>query len=117
MTRYAARVDNNHADLVADITRLGWAVADLSRAGEGWPDLMVSIGPAIAFPPDPKIRGVVTSGEAYFVEVKSKDGKLTKPQQEWAWLFRGPLIVAECVEDVIEGVRVIRAARKIRGER
>lgn len=113
MTRRAARVDTNHAAVVDDLRRLGWTVQDLSRAGDGWPDLVVSIGPGLAFAPARKARGVVTAGEVFFVEVKSKGGELTPDQQEWAWAFRGPLIVAETAEDVIEGVGVIRAARKI----
>lgn len=110
--RRAARTDGNHAAVVADLRALGWHVVDLSRAGEGVPDLLLSIGPSLPFAPAKKARGVLTAGECFFVEVKAPGGTLTVAQQEWLWAFRGPLIVAECVEDVVEGVAQIRAARK-----
>lgn len=110
--RRAAKVDNGHAAMVAELRAMGWAVADLSGAGGGVPDLLVSVGQSLPFAPARKARGVLTAGEAYMVEVKSKGGELTPAQQEWIWQFRGPLIVAETAEDVVAGIAAIRAARK-----
>lgn len=38
--RYAARVDDNHADIVKSLQRIGVYVVDCSHVGEGFPDLM-----------------------------------------------------------------------------
>ena len=75
--RHAKRVDANHSQLRDDLRKLGWEVLDLSGAGDGIPDLAVSIAP----------------GKPHFLEIK--DGKkplsaqaLTKAQERWraiAW--------------------------------
>ena len=41
MTRYASRVDTNHGDIKRVLIRARCAVHDTSRAGEGFPDLVV----------------------------------------------------------------------------
>lgn len=41
--RYAARTDENHAEIVAEFRRLGASVIDLSRVGGGVPDLCVGV--------------------------------------------------------------------------
>ena len=47
------------------------------------------------------------------VEVKAPGGKLTKRQQERAWLgTRAPIIVAETTEDILAAVAELRAASK-----
>jgi hypothetical protein len=42
MTRRAARVDANHAAVVATLQSCGWIVVDCSRTGDGFPDLLVA---------------------------------------------------------------------------
>lgn len=111
MTRRACRTDGNQADIVAALRRLGWTVHTLHRAGDGCPDIVISVGPGLAAPPDPKARGVLTAGDAVFVELKAAGGTLTPAQIRWAAAFRGPLIVAEYLDDVIAGVARIRAER------
>lgn len=77
MTRYAKKVDANHAEIRDGLRALGHEVLDLSAAGQGIPDLAVKIGP----------------GMLHFLEVKDGDKPLSKqaltPQQElwhsFAW--------------------------------
>lgn len=112
--RRGAKVDAQHAAVRDGLRALGWTVEDYSHVGGGVPDLQISIGPALPFAPDKRARGVLNGGGfAVWVEVKSKGGELTDVQQERLWLrTRAPVIVAECVEDVIEGIAQLRAARK-----
>lgn len=111
--RRAAKTDANHAAMVDDLRALGWSVLDTAGAGDGFPDLVVGIGGRLpAFAPAQDARGVVCDGEVYMVEVKAPKGKLRPAQQELAWTWRGNYIVAESVEDVIQAVRELRAARK-----
>lgn len=61
--RHAARQDANQRELVTALEQLGWLVDDLSRAGNGCPDLVVT-------------RGDITR----LVEVKMPKGKRTMAQ-------------------------------------
>ena len=75
MTRYAKRVDLNHADIRDGLKALGWDVLDLSGVGGGVPDLCVWLSP----------------GRSLFLEVKRADIKkaeqaMTPAQEEW-WRF------------------------------
>lgn len=97
--------------MVAELRAAGWAVQLLHRAGDGVPDIVISDGATLAAPPDPKVRGVLTAGWCAFVELKTPGGALTPAQVRWAAAFRGPLIVAEVLDDVIAGVARIRAER------
>ena len=108
MTRRACKVDSGQADIVAALRRSGWAVQLLHRAGDGVPDLLLSDGPPLAEPPDPKVRGVLTAGWCALVELKTPGGRLTPAQVRWAAAFRGPLVVAEHVDDIVAGVARIR---------
>jgi hypothetical protein len=77
MTRYARKVDANHAAIRDGLRALGWVVYDMSGAGDGLPDLGVSVAP----------------GRPHFLEIKDENKppsatKLTKRQEEWhrfAW--------------------------------
>ena len=40
--RWAARVDDNHAEIVEALRASGWAVLSTARLGQGTPDLIVS---------------------------------------------------------------------------
>lgn len=41
MSRWARRVDSNHGEIAAAATAIGAMVVDLSRAGDGIPDLLI----------------------------------------------------------------------------
>lgn len=79
MTRYARKVDANHAEIRDGLRALGHEVLDLSAAGQGIPDLMV------------KRKGWESTGIPVFLEVKRPDIKksdqaLTAAQERW-WHF------------------------------
>ena len=97
MTRYARRLDANHAEIKAAFDKLGCSVVDLSRMGEGCPDLAVGYG-----------------GLSMFVEIK--DGtkppsarKLTKPQEKLFARWTGGIRLVTCLDDVAVAVRWLRA--------
>lgn len=83
--RRANRRDSTHSVIVEDLRRVGFTVADTSRVGDDFPDLVVS-----------------STGRNVLVEVKASDGKLTEGQSDFARAWRGPVIVARSAEDVIE---------------
>lgn len=82
-------MDANHAEIAAAFRQLGYSVADTSRLGSGFPDLVVA-----------------KAGRTVLVEVK--DGakppskrKLTKDEQTFADAWRGEYRVVESVDDVL----------------
>lgn len=94
--RRAARVDGNHREVVDEFRRLGCSVLDMSRLGEGAPDLLIGYG-----------------GISLLVEVK--DGSkppskrvLTTDQVQW-WLDwkENPRVVRNH-EQVAETVKVLQ---------
>lgn len=66
--RRAARVDGNHAEIVDALRRVGCAVLDLSRVGDGCPDLLV------------RAPG---RGDLLLMEVKAAKGKLNARQRDF----------------------------------
>ena len=90
MSRFARRVDSNHAQIKQAFVYLGWKVEDLSRIGHGVPDLFCE--------KDPENRCV-------WVEVK--DGakkpsarKLTEDENFWHYMFRKCGVVVRVIENV-----------------
>ena len=88
----ARRVDQNQMQIVRALQKVGCIVADTSKAGEGFPDLVVG-----------------RNGENYLMEVK--DGskppsarKLTKAQEKFHAEWRGQIAVVETVEQALQVV-------------
>jgi Holliday junction resolvase-like predicted endonuclease len=93
MTRRAARVDGNHAQIVAELRAAGCHVEDLSAVGRGVPDLVV------ASP---------SGARMVFVEVKTRRGKLR--EQQVAWFAKWPAdlrMVARTAEEVLERLEML----------
>jgi hypothetical protein len=95
LSRRAARVDANHAEVSKAITKLGAWVIDCSRVGEGYPDL-----------------NVVHRGRVLFVEIK--DGskppsarKLTPSQVEFHARAAANGVEVHVVKDVGEAIQLI----------
>lgn len=106
------RVDTTHADLRDGLRALGWSVHDTSKLGDDFPDLVVGVGaPRLPFAPDPLSRGAVCSGDVYLVEVKSRGGRLSDGQQEFAWGWRGNYVVAETAEEAAAAIAELRRGR------
>lgn len=91
--RRAARTDANHAEVVKRLRELGCTVQDLSRVGEGVPDLLVGV-----------------RGRNMLVEIK--DGskppsrrKLTPDQERWHRRWLGPIRIVETLDDCLQLVK------------
>lgn len=82
--RRAAKVDANHAEIVAAFRQLGYSVGNLSQLGGGWPDLLVA-----------------KDGRTALVEVKSAKGKLNRDQLDFVASWHGVIEVARSIEDVL----------------
>lgn len=87
MIRRAARVDDNQKEIVDGLRKCGRDVYDLSRLGEGFPDLMV-VNPTIK--------------KMYLMEVKGAKGKLTPRQERFLAEWRGPdITIVRTIEEAI----------------
>lgn len=77
-------MDENHGQIVTEFRRLGASVIDLSRVGEGCPDLCVGISKRTAL-----------------VEVKrDTKAKFTEQQLDFMTYWNGePVFRVNCVED------------------
>lgn len=80
----AKRVDSNQKTIVDAYKLYGFSVADLSAAGDGFPDLVVG-----------------KFGRSWLVEVKTLNGKLRKTQKEFRENWRGCYRVSRTINDVI----------------
>lgn len=90
MPRLAAKVDTNQPMMVMVLRKLGYSVAVTSQLGKGFPDLVVGR------------RGVNV-----LVEVKDPDKppskrKLTADEMEWHDKWKGIVITAQTVDDVVQ---------------
>jgi hypothetical protein len=88
--RRAARTDANHGQIIAALRQMGYTVLDLSRLGQGCPDLLVAR------------HGITT-----LVEVK--DGtkppsarRLTPMESAFIQHWKGRVIVIASVDDVFK---------------
>lgn len=87
--RRAARTDENHAFIRDTLRKAGASVADTSRLGQGFPDLVAGI------------RGI-----NYLIEIKDgnkipSQRKLTADEAKWHDGWRGQVCVIENVEDAL----------------
>lgn len=92
--RRAARRDVNHAELVASLRALGYSVLDLGAVGHGCPDLLVARRGRTALVEVKRPRGPKGGG----------GGRLTPDQERFLADWRGDVIVARGLEDVVKGV-------------
>ena len=89
--RLAARTDANHAAVVRALRQVGASVLDLSRVGQGCPDLLVGY-----------------QGKNFLVEVKATaKTKLTKDQVRFWVSWNGPFV--ERVNSQVDALRAIGA--------
>lgn len=87
MIRRAARVDLNQKEIVHELRKRGRDVYDLSRFGQGFPDLMV-VNPSIK--------------KMFLVEVKGEEGRLTPRQERFLAEWRGPdIAIVKTIEEAI----------------
>ena len=92
MRRYAARVDSNQAEIVSALRDVpGCVVKDLSRMGDGWPDLAASY-----------------KGVNFYFEVKRHGKKLTDAQRKWHAEWTGSVHIIHNVEEALKALGVTR---------
>lgn len=89
MSRYARRVDENQSAIVKALEAVGCSVRDMSRTGEGFPDLAVGF-----------------RGRNHFIEVKNPKRSpcqrgLRKTQKKFSEGWRGQYAVVETVEQAL----------------
>jgi hypothetical protein len=89
-SRYAARVDDNHAEIRETFRVLGYSVYDTATAGRGFPDLIIG-----------------KDGVNYLAEVKDGDKppsqqKLTKAQKEFHGSWQGQVTIIRSIQDAID---------------
>jgi len=90
-SRFTCKLDDNHEEIVNALKKIGCSVYDASRAGEGFPDLVV---------------GRVTGGIpcSYLLEVKSEHGKLNKKQSLFKTNWKGSYAVVRTPMEAIKAV-------------
>jgi len=87
---YAKRVDLNHQEIVKTLRSLGAGVVDMSRVGQGFPDLLIHF-----------------QNQCVLVEVKSGENKkFTQAQLKFISNWQGPAIVR--INDVEGAIRLIK---------
>lgn len=82
--RRAARVDENHAEIVIALRKAGCSVLSLAPIGKGAPDLVVGHG-----------------GRNTLIEVKRGAGKLNEQQKAFRANWRGDVCVVRSVEEAL----------------
>ena len=70
--RRAAKIDNNHGEIVKALRDAGAFVQSLATIGGGCPDLLVAF-----------------RGTWFVLEIKDKNGKLTADQIDWGYRLAG----------------------------
>lgn len=97
--RRAAKVDRNHSEVVNALRLVGCNVQDLSKVGDGCPDLLIGI---------PTVRKLV------FAEIKDGakppcERRLTDAQVKWHARWNGyPVHIVESVSDALAIVAAIK---------
>lgn len=101
MTRRAAKVDRNQAEIVGALRAIGASVQPLHTVGQGCPDLLVGF-----------------RGDNLLVEVKDGDlppsgRKLNERQVEWHGQWRGRVVTVSTVQEAYDalGVECYRTLR------
>ena len=90
MTYYKKRVDENQKTIVHTFIALGASVIDLSRVGQGTPDLAIGY-----------------KGKTVFVEVKSSEkAPYTEPQIKFMQNWRGGAVSR--IDSVDAAIRLIK---------
>lgn len=88
--RRAARVDDNQKTLTEQLRSAGFSVALTHTVGKGFPDMVVGF-----------------AGHNVLVEIKDPDKppskrRLTEDELKWHENWKGLVIVAETIDDVID---------------
>lgn len=94
--RRAARQDGNHQEIVGYFRKFGCSVWNTHQLGRGFPDIIVG-----------------KCHKNALVEIKDKDGSLTKDEQKFHSEWLGGVFVVYDLEDVIA---LVKALEKTTGD-
>ena len=87
--RFRAKVDRNHAEIVKALRAAGRRVLDLSRVGQGCPDILVGWG-----------------GHQVLMEIKADKGKLTPQQEAFRASWPCPVVIVRSVGEALAATGV-----------
>lgn len=90
--RRAAKVDDNQAEIVAALRKIGASVQPLHAVGQGCPDLLVGW------------RGITSLLEVKDGKKPPSARKLTPDQEKWHAAWMGQVTVVETVSEAIEAI-------------
>ena len=101
--RYAKRRDNNHAEIVSALRKTGFEVIDFASAGHDIPDILA-------------VKAITDDlSWACWVEVKSKNGRLSDGQKRFQAIFqpRGEWYEGRDAEETVAALQemYLKAAR------
>lgn len=85
MPRWAARTDANQHAIVKALRWRGATVHSLHRVGQGCPDLLVGF-----------------KGHNLLMEVKTKDGTLTKGEADWHRKWEGMVYTVRTCDEALD---------------
>ena len=88
---YAKRTDGNHAEIRDGLRQAGYNVLDLSKAGQGVPDILA----------------VAKCGASVFMEIKQPGCKLTDAERKFHTTYTGLIFVVFSLEDALEKLEAI----------
>jgi hypothetical protein len=92
------RVDDNQPEIVHGLRLAGYSVADTHVVGDGFPDIVVG-------GPDHHKAGYLS---IWLMEIKNKDGKVTRREHEWHEAWRGPKVpIVRTIDDALRVVGAI----------
>lgn len=100
--RRAARTDENHAEIAKALRAVGAHVTDLSRVGQGCPDLLVGF------------RGLWRVLEIKDGGKSASRRALTEAQIQWHQYAQAPVHVVLDVEDALEAIGAFTSAAEWR---
>ena len=90
--RKRPKLDNNHRQIKNELEQCYIKIVDLAGVGDDVPDLLVAR------------RGI-----NLLVELKSPGGKLSPGQYEFILQWPAPVMVADCIEQIIEAFDQLEA--------
>lgn len=86
----AKRVDKNQKEIVEQLRELGYSVEYCYQVGKGFPDFIIGFYGKFTIP----------------VELKSKGGILTEDEIKFHSRYKGYIIVAYSLEEILEKIQL-----------
>jgi hypothetical protein len=94
--RRAARVDGNHGEIIDTLRKAGCTVLDMSRLGNGAPDIALGYG------------GLTMMAEIKDGSKSPSKRRLTPDEQKWADMWTGGCALILSPSDALEAANTLR---------